>query len=126
MFYVLLITALSARIYDTQECIILNSFCSQPFVKLLTNWFLCALDKNNHFAHLKFSKLQTDFFIMGFLFVSLEAHFPSINFTTVLFKNMVHADTTTIILFVDLMFSLYCVVSKIEKSVQRLQFEQAL
>lgn len=54
------------------------------------------------------------------LFVSFEAHFSGINFTTVRFKNMVHADMSTFKLFVDLMLNLYCVVSKIEKCVQRL------
>lgn len=61
---------------------------------------------------------------MGYLFVclfaSFEAHFPGINFTTIRFKNMVHADMSAFKLFVDLMLNLYCVVSKIEKSVQNL------
>lgn len=79
---------------------------------LLTNWFSCA--------HIKFSKLQTVFYNGFCLFVSFEAHFPGINSTTVGFKNMVHAGMSTVKLFVDLMLNLYCVVSKIEKYVQRL------
>lgn len=61
-------------------------------------------------------------FYNGFfcLFVSFEANFPRVNFTAVGFKNMVHADMSTVTLIADLMLNLYCVGSKLEKSVQRL------
>lgn len=77
---------------------------------LLTNRFSCA--------HIKFSKLQTVFYNVFCLFVSFEAHYPGINSTAAGFKNIVHADMSTVKLFVDLMLNLYCVVSKIEKYVQ--------